>query len=399
MTDTRRPDPCHYDRALAIRVTQRHRDDCRTNTCEGCAPCTAPHCSVCGREHADNDHPQTCPKCEGKVARDLRDLRDDYALLAREALAAGADGHLVAAAPIPGGNAAVMIGPTVRLPLLRTSRTFRDDHLRGDPLPPLAVLAQWEDVYRAFLGHDHAAKPTERAKWGQLVAVPRRATIGGAVGYLIDQLPRIAQRTDGPDFLAFTRQVRSLRASCDRALHDEREPEEGVECFECGDKLVRRLRQPMPCKHMTPAREWWLTLRSYPELQPTVADAQAARKSCGRCSQGGVDDPSAGQSWECPGCRKEYDPGEYATAVRRSLIEENNMGWCTLVAAADAAQDITKRPITPATIRTWIARGDDVAVCCLWEPGRSFGVQLVYWPDVIERATTTRRPGRRPLSA
>ena len=68
-----RPDPCHYDRHLAQRVTKRHRDNCTTNACEGCRPCTAPHCHVCGRGHADNDHPQTCPTCLGKIGQDLDD--------------------------------------------------------------------------------------------------------------------------------------------------------------------------------------------------------------------------------------------------------------------------------------------------------------------------------------
>jgi hypothetical protein len=44
----------------------------------------------------------------------------DYTDLAVEAIAGGRDGRLVAAAPIPGGNAAVLIGPYVRLDLLRT---------------------------------------------------------------------------------------------------------------------------------------------------------------------------------------------------------------------------------------------------------------------------------------
>lgn len=394
MTDheTRRPPACHYDRTLQERVTREHRDDCpNPATHGGCAPCTAPHCVVCGREHVTNDHPLTCPTCVGKVRDDLADIQSSYTALSTEALEAGADGRLVAAAPIPGGTAAVLIGPTVRLDLLRVNRHTRDDHAvdrKGhshDPLPPLAVLAQWEDMWRAWLGH----------------ARGRRATIGAAITYLRDNAAAMAQQeAGGPDWQAFTRQVRNLRAHLERALHDEREPELGVECFECGDRLVRRFRDRRLCRHDTPPRlelTRWLRL-GYPEAL-TALDARAARVPCGRCSQGGLDDPTAGLSWECPGCRKDYTAGEYTRAVRNSLIETDGLGWCLITTAAQAAEEITGRPITPATIRTWIVRGDDIGVACAWRPELRFGVQVVFWPDVLDRAQETRRTGPRRRSA
>jgi hypothetical protein len=106
-------------------------------------------------------------------------------------------------------------------------------------MPPLAVLTQWEDMWRGWLGHPRGH---------------RRATIGAAIGYLRDlsfaQGPRDQARTG----LAVTFQIRSLRAQLERVLHDKREPEVGVECFECGDRLIRRFRVPRPCPHPTPAR-------------------------------------------------------------------------------------------------------------------------------------------------
>lgn len=377
------PPACHYDPRLGERVTREHRDDCpKGHDCpgsHGCAPCTAHHCVVCGREHVTNAQPVTCPGCELLVGQDLKDVRGAYALLATQALAAGDNGQLVAAAPIPGGNAQVLIGPTVRLDMLRVGRGRRastsveEFHLAGDPLPPLAVLAQWEDIYGTWFGHT----PTRP-----------RATIGRAVGYLLEQLPRIAQLHDGPDWLEFTRQVRSLRAQCERALHDEREPELGVSCFECGDRLVRRFRRPSPCRHTTAARrdlERWLAL-GYPEAL-SVIDVRAARQPCGRCSQGGLDDPGAGLSWECPGCRKEYDPGEYATAVRRDLLDRqlDGDGWTHVTMAAEAASTLTGHHIAAATVRKWMDR-DQVTSCCLWTVGRPSGQRLVFWPDVADRA-------------
>ena len=407
-----RPDPCHYDRHLAQRVTKRHRDNCTTNACEGCRPCTAPHCHVCGRGHADNDHPQTCPTCLGKIGQDLDDLLMAYALLAREAMAGGGMGRLVAAAPIPGGEAAVLIGPYVKLPLLRTYRGFTTDHLDkdhrpGDPMPPMAVLAQWEDIYRDWLGHTPASK----------------ATVGRSVKYLRAQLPHVAQRVDGPDFLEFTRQLRRLRASCERALHDEREPEEGVECFECGDNLVRRFRRARPCKcgprpvlrHAEHAPCACLTgIRVDPSddgLDQVVVRLlardpydgpvhprddldciachreQAWDVQHGEHDQGGIDDPTAGMSWECPGCRKDYDPGEYQNAVRTDLANTNG-GWVSVSIAAQAATAVAGRSVTETTVRGWV--GKDWVDSHFSETRSGLpGIRLVRWADVRREAERT----------
>lgn len=435
MTDTK-PPACHYDRTLGYRVTRRHDDSCLGDSAcpgqQGCEPCIRPHCATCGREHTTHAQPQTCPECQGKIDDDLLDIQASYAALHTEALEAGHDGRLAAAAPIPGGDAQVLIGPTVRVLGVRYSPTLAKDHHPKDPLPPLAVLAVWEDTYRTFLDHNGVSRPPRTARWGQKIAGTRRATIGSAIEYLRTQLPYIAQRNDGPDFLAFTRQIRSLRAQLEHARHDEREPERGVECFECGDQLVRRFRDPKRCRHNTPARQelrawlrrraaaqdWLRTLRTYPELgdalagefraadPPPASLIAAARQPCSPCAkawkgtQGGLDDPRHGRSWECPGCRKEYSAAEYATAVRSSLVNGiDGSGWCTLQAAGGAAADITGRPVSAAMIRVWIGRGDDIAVCCWWKPKARAGVQLVFWPDVLQRATEVRTKGRRPLAS
>ncbi|WP_210651331.1 hypothetical protein [Nocardioides sp. SYSU D00065] len=389
MTD-HRPPACHYDRDLGERVTTEHRDDCPDPTGHrGCKTCTAPHCTVCGRAHATNEHPVTCPACQGRVDQDLAEIADAYDALAVEAVDGGGDGRLVAAAPIPGGVAQILRGPTVSFPAMRTFRGWKaDDHERdhptssrtgrpADPVPPLAILALWEDAYRAWLGHSPAAT----------------ATVAGAVAYLRAQLPYLAQRTDGPDWHDFTRQVRDVRAQLEHALHDGRDPERGVECFECGETLVRRWRRATPCTHPTPARrelQRWARL-GYPEAL-TVGDVRAAYQPCGDCDQGGIENPTAGQSWECPGCRKEYDPGEYATAVRRDLLTNGAAGdgWTHISMAAEAASTMTGGLVLPATVRKWMDR-NKVASCCLWEPGRTWGVRLVFWPDVADAAVDLNR--------
>lgn len=69
---------CRYDPDLG-RVIPDHRDDC-TNPEDhrGCAPCTAPHCVVCGRTHATNDHPTTCTGCVSKIRDDLTAILDAH---------------------------------------------------------------------------------------------------------------------------------------------------------------------------------------------------------------------------------------------------------------------------------------------------------------------------------
>jgi hypothetical protein len=395
--NTHRPPACHYDRQLGERVTREHRDDCpHPGDHQGCKPCTAPHCVVCGRNHTNNDQPATCPTCISKVDDDLGIIAEAEVLLAGEAVDASRDGRPAAAAPIPGGNAQVLIGPTVRLDLLRTGSaigmaTFRDDHHDDDPLPPLAVLAQWEDIWRAYLAHPRIQTVGRRLASRDAAPPPApSATIAGAVAYLGKQLRYMAQLQDpaAPDWAAFTRQMRTLRAHLERALHDEREPQRGVECFECGDRLVRRFHRPTPCRHSTAARDElarWARL-GYPEALSPV-DVRAARQPCGECDQGGITDPSAGLSWECPACRREFDPGEYATAVRRDLLENGaeGDGWTHMAMAASAASTLTGHLVPTNTVRQWVVRGKvDSKVSAV-------GVRLVYWPDVADEAAEAVR--------
>lgn len=380
-----RPPACHYDRHLGERVTTEHRDDCQDPAGHrGCAPCTAPHCTVCGRTHATNEQPVTCPSCQGKVDQDLTELAAAYDALALEAIEGGADGRLVAAAPIPGGTAQVLRGPTTsRVRTYRgwTAKDYLRDHpvsdrtgQPSDPVPPLAILALWEDTYRVWLRHSPAAI----------------ASVHGAVAYLRGQLPYLAQQATGPDWHAFTAEIRDLRSQLEHALHDGRDPERGVECFECGETLVRRWRRAVPCTHPTAARrelQRWARL-GYPEAL-TVIDVRAAYQPCGTCDQGGIENPSAGQSWECPGCRKEYDPGEYATAVRRDLLTggPDRDGWTHISMAAEAVTMMTGVTFGSARIRRWVDRGQ---VASRWSDGAT-GLRLVLWTDVRDRAADSIR--------
>ncbi|GAW54725.1 hypothetical protein [Nocardioides sp. PD653] len=421
MTEHRKPKPCHFDRRLGQRVTRGHAPDCPTlatypNTCpghDGCAPCTADHCTTCGREHTTREHPVTCPDCIGIVRKDLDDIRW-FARHLRWQAARG-NGLQVAGARIPGGDAMVILaragagyddlttnfGPHKDNP---KADLLALDHADDDLVPVLLPLLGWEHQWRHHFGHT----PRSRKDRAPVTAITR---------YLADQLTNAAQTMHGPDWGEFTRDMLALRRELEGVLHDEQDPQRGVPCFECGERLVRRFGDPRPCRHSTPARKHLgdverearaaaarvAVLRTYPELgDPTYADLRAARRTpteaeesaarvpCQACveskvGQGGVEDPSVGQSWECLGCRKHYTPGEYANAVRSDLLKGGPDGWTHISMAAEAATTMTGVPIPPATVRRWVERNHVVALC-RWSRGVTWGQQLVEWQSVADQA-------------
>lgn len=451
---TEKPKPCRYDRALGYRVEKgEHLDTCPDQTAHvGCIPCVAGHCTVCGRNHTTDQHPQTCVECIAAIREDLSEIVDLCRHLRRQAVEA--EGLAWASARIPGHAAMVAMGPSVLVEEVRVSREYARDHLRKDgrlrdQLPPLAVLADWQDRWSGWLGITAtamAARTPEiqaRADWlGLDVDVAYRASIARASGFLDRHLTQIAQQrpsfVDGalvapPEVGEFSRAIGGLRATLERLLHDEEDGEHGVNCFECGARLVRRIRDPKRCRHSTGAkRKLAAHLRARPDAQaelrrldalpieefvlidPDViarlhvaarpaspAMLRAAKAPCGKCGpdQGGVADPRPGISWECPSCRKSYTPGEYATAVRRDLADRDfvtagdntevptlaSFGWTDIVLAADAATTLVGHPVGIWALRKWVER-EKVSACCEWVPGRRIPKLLVFWPDVADEA-------------
>lgn len=431
MTDD--PKPCSYVKTLGYRATKaEHLDDCTDeHTCKGCLPCINGHCSVCSREHTTHQHPNTCPSCVGAVREDLTEIQDLCRQLRGQAM--DAEGLSWASARIPGHVAMIAMSPSIDADQLIWANDLKDYHHPRDMVPPLAVLAHWSDIWAGWFGKVRSG----------------RTSVGVEASYLDSQLTQISQLTpklrgnqlvSPPDFAEFSRDLGGLRANLERILHDEEEGDQGVNCFECGTRLVRRMRDRKTCRHKTPARAALAAhLRRRPdaiaELEAlkggTVADRTrlqreaalpspvmiaAARMPCDACDQGGVEDPSPGISWECPSCRKKYTPGEYATAVRRDLADQayiaqgspteapplQSYGWTDMVLAADAASTLVGYPVYVTTVRTWQARMD-VTGCCEWTYQETpdgqllsnlVGKKLVYWPDVAEAAVAAQERAR-----
>lgn len=391
---------CHHDKNASRRMLLTHRPDCNARACGGCVPCDERHCFICGRNHTTDVAPNTCPSCVGDIRGDLKAIADTCRLLRDQAANAGDNGALAAAAPIPGAAAMVLIGPSTNPLDVLMSRHHGDDHSHADPQPPLLVLAGWEDVWRDWL-----EQPTSL-----------KARISRAVDYLDKHLTQMAQTIDPqergdqaeipPDFAQFAHDIAGLRTRLEHALHDEREPDRGVACFECGTNLVRRHRTPTPCgclprpavhgPHDRCRCETWDPAHTHPH--PDVC--------CLAChwelihawhDQGGVEEPTAGLGWECPACRLKYTPTDYAQAVQGLIVDKAYAdGWTTVERASVAAEAMVETAVPPNTIRQWTSRLK-VRSCCSWTPGHRYGIRLVFWPDVAERAV--RPPTRRKTTA
>jgi hypothetical protein len=222
--------PCHYRPNDKRALTGHHADDCTDPTCHGCLKCPEKHCVCCGYEHATNAHPYTCADCVKTTREDLAAIVELARHLRDQAANAGNDGKLLAAAPIPGGDAMVLISPSgdgdsqVRQAMHYDVWTHLDDESRGDPEPPLLVLANLEDIWRDTLGQPKAEG---------------RATIRGSAAYLDQQLTWAAQRPDidMPDFAAT---LRRMRRRLEDTLQDGKRSETGAPCISCGTELTHR---------------------------------------------------------------------------------------------------------------------------------------------------------------
>jgi hypothetical protein len=315
--------------------------------CDGCAPCTKRHCRSCDREHLDNDHPRTCPRCVGRVRTRLQRLVD-LSVLAQTRLrnwwpsvspGAPRNGAGSNETPLPGGDLLVLTGPGSRA--INNPRPDLDEHVE-DPLAVTTELAIYADDWWA---EQHPDQHLERT-------LP--PTLTWVVRYLGEHLTWAAQRY--PLFEEFTQVISVLVGRLEAELRDEVHVLRGVPCLECGVTLERRARALQPCRHQRlPQRRtvrdfqgysrklgYCLErLESWPEYDARVTAWFVDHLNC---DQGGL-----APKWTCPGCGQKYDDRQYRNAVA--------MGNHAFAPSRPAVELAEQYGIRPGTIRQLANRG------------------------------------------
>ena len=309
-----------------------------------------PLCYVCHRRSLTVHERQTCAQCIGRTRADLADIENLYARLdpyltesrfPSNSSAERTGGSTSDENEIPGGNALVRLGPGGAgwdASSRRGNREHVADEHEHDPQSVEGLLAIHEDDWRHQLGHP-AAGP---------------ATVAGSVGYLTSQLDRMAQAYS--EFDSFAEDMRRLRTGLKADLGLSERPVTGADCFDCGERLVRRYRYPGD--------------QHQPPYDPRVG-------------------PGLEDHYTCERCERTYTHAEYMLAVRSHHADQAVGEW----RPASIAAHLVDRSFR--TIQTWINTPDvEVAAAC-----RLTDRRLVVWmPDVIELAKRTIRRQRREAS-
>lgn len=143
------------------------------------------------------------------------------------------------------------------------------DHWPSDPTPVLAVLEANARDWRSEFGHRVSDSI---------------ATVENTIGYLLTWLP-LAARTH-PCFEEFANEIQALHSQLAHVTGQANDPAEAdAPCFDCGGKLIRDYRPPIPTQ----------------------------RRREGNAYEGLPD------NWTCRRCKREYAPSEYWLAVRSFL--------------------------------------------------------------------------------
>jgi ribosomal protein L37AE/L43A len=282
-----------------------------------------------------------------KVKQCLRDIERLHNNLEQQALYGGNNGRLVAAAPIPGGDATVALGPWsygrndgVHDAPDYASAIIRAREYDADTIVnfhPLLTLETWAACWRDWFGH----------------TVTMTATISRAAGYLRAHAHEMIEQTereydDGtlvwpPDFDEMVSELSRCRGTLENILYDgQREERSQVPCLDCGLRLVKRYR-----------------------------------------------DHADDDYWLCQRCKRRYSDDEYALAKHQHL---SSLGANRYVPIMDALDAI---PRSRHIIRGWIARGQVRIMRCV---GPS--TVHVLWSDVREadRQHTLKTARRRRAS-
>jgi hypothetical protein len=308
-----------------------------------------PVCYVCHRRSLPAHLRQTCAACVARTRADLADIENLYArldpYLIESRFPANSGSERTAGSgdeqPIPGGDALIMLawgGAGWDTSTRRGNRDHVADESQHDPQSVPGLLAIHEDDWRHQLRHPAAGPPS----------------VAGSVAYLTSQLDRMAQCYS--EFDTFAYDMHGLRMRLKTAVGLSERPVLGADCFDCGERLVRRYRYPGD--QLKPAYD--------PRHGPGLED-----------------------HYTCERCDRTYTHAEYMLAVRSHHTDQAVGEW----RPAPIAAHLIDRSIR--TIRTWIKTPDvEVAVACRLADRRV----VVWMPDVIELAKRTARRQRREAS-
>jgi hypothetical protein len=233
-----------------------------------------------------------------QLARDLRTIKQMFRNLRSEAFNRAGDPDM------PGGAAMVLLGPSTNYEawnyrqlseiMGRTNEGTEGYDLDSDPLPPLMMLASWEDIIR-----DARDQPV----W-------LNATIARSADYIRDSLDWLTafDEYDEPNFMdmdLLAEQIHAVTARLEGVLHD-------------GIRLTRIKARCMWC-----------------DQAPRLAVRY-------------MDDPDK-DHWYCPnkGCGHIYDTEGVVRALHHELHVSGEDGWITLTdASANTGRNIK-------TLRWW----------------------------------------------
>lgn len=224
-----------------------------------------------------------CERCLTQAQQDLADVVVGYALLEGEIglpkppVLDRDGGRTDDGAALPGGNALLMlVGGSAGLD--EDEDTYRDT----DPVPVPHFLTTWEDDWRVTRREPAAVTPPGT---GPLIG----RTVVAAAGYLERHMRWAANTHDAFD--DFARELRQVLARVQDGTQERTRPVVApADCFECGGRLERDYRPPIPCAH-----------RDHEPEACTV-------------DQGGMS-----EDWTCADCHATYDQERYWLAVRARL--------------------------------------------------------------------------------
>lgn len=216
-------------------VSGRHAEECADrfgddpNGCQGCLPCSEPHCRVCRRTHAEG----TCAECLAEARDNLHQIARMCDALPEEVEHRGIEGEamvLLAPATNPerrGHLEASVLAGRIPWEAIETSHKRDCDNPRctgcvGE-LHPEFVLGTWESAWRDALEHD---EPAEAFDLSLTVDY-----IDRTMGYMADY--------EWAPFEDFAGDLRRCMGHLEVVLHDGEQVDTGAPCLGCQVPLQR----------------------------------------------------------------------------------------------------------------------------------------------------------------